>query len=80
LKPSNCPECDGLNKRYAVKAVALLRNNPNRKFDENPALLWIDVLKALGMGKKAHNEQMHVVAALHKAKLINATSGDPACN
>jgi hypothetical protein len=62
------------NKRYAIKAVELLRSEPNLGHDTG-AGLWNRVLKELKKEKVHHNQQMHVVLALWTRGLIqNQTS------
>lgn len=46
------------NKGYALKAVSILKNNPNRSF--TPRELW----EKLDLGDKRYNSQMDVVLAL----------------
>lgn len=55
-----------LNKDYALRAVKLLRKNPDLASD--PKLLWRRVMDG---EEKQHNGQMDVVVALWKAGLID---------
>jgi hypothetical protein len=57
------------NKRYAIKAVELLRNEPDLGRD-TAGKLWNRVLKELKKEKIHHNQQMHVVLALWTNGLI----------
>jgi hypothetical protein len=57
------------NKRYAIKAVELLRNEPSLG-EGTAGGLWNRVLKELKKEKVNHNQQMHVVLALWTRGLI----------
>jgi hypothetical protein len=57
------------NKRYAIKAVELLRNEPDLG-QGTAGSLWNRVLKELKKEKVHHNQQMHVVLALWTRGLI----------
>lgn len=50
------------NKSYAIKAVEILRRNPNVVYPKEN--LWNNVLNELHLGPKSHSEQMDVVLAL----------------
>lgn len=52
------------NKSYALKAVVILKNNPNKAF--TPKELW----DKLALGDKRSNSQMDVVLALWESGLI----------
>lgn len=52
------------NKNYALKAVSILKNNPNSSC--TPKELWDN----LELGNKRHNSQMDVVLALWENNLI----------
>jgi hypothetical protein len=52
------------NKQYGLKAVALLRHNPELADDQ--ALLW----RKIGNASLTPNSQMDVIAALWKSGLI----------
>ncbi len=56
------------NKSYAIKAVEILRRNPNVVYTNNS--LWVNVLNELHLGPKCHSEQMDVVLALWKSGYI----------
>ena len=51
------------NKKYAVEAVKILKNNP--QMSKNEPELWFMVA-----GNKTHNQQIGVVIALWNAQLI----------
>jgi hypothetical protein len=58
-----------LNKRYAIKAVEVLKSHPGSHY---PKVLWQDVLNRLGSDvNKKHNSQMEVVLSLWNNGLIN---------
>lgn len=46
------------NKEYAINAIKIIKNNPNKTF--TPKKLW----EKLNLGDKRHNSQMDVVLAL----------------
>jgi hypothetical protein len=52
------------NKNYALKAVSILKNNPNKVY--SPKELW----DKLELGNKRSNSQMDVVLALWENGLI----------
>jgi hypothetical protein len=56
------------NKRYALKAVEIIHNNPNRTYIKNE--LWAQVLDELGLPSKTENGQMDVVLSLHNENLL----------
>jgi hypothetical protein len=56
-----------LNKRYAIRAVTLLRRRP--ELSDDLAALW---RLASGDDEKTPNNQMEVVVALFRAGLIAA--------
>ena len=56
------------NKRYAIKAVELLRRNPYILYSNYT--LWINVLKELDLETKSYSQQMDVVLALWKSGCI----------
>jgi hypothetical protein len=68
IEPGNYTQSEK-NKRYAVDAVAILRQRP--LLGASPGLLWSEVLQ--GESKK-HNSQMDVVIALWRNGLIQRTS------
>lgn len=53
------------NKKYAIKAVNILKRNSHRIFEEKA--LWMAIMKNV---TKQHNQQMDVVLALWKFNLI----------
>jgi len=55
-----------LNRKYAIDAVMMLRQNPS--FGDNENALWRAVQ---GNDGKAHNAQMDVVITLWKEGLIS---------
>ena len=55
-----------LNKKYAIAAVDILKENPNLSTNE----LWDSVREKLDLGSKEHNSQMDVVLALWEKDLI----------
>jgi hypothetical protein len=60
------------NKRYALNAVSLLKNNP--ELAHNAKKLWKMVMAG---EDKSHNAQMDVVTALWKAGLITGSAPHP---
>jgi len=54
------------NKRYAIEAIRLLRQNPRFRYDLRS--LWNTIQEG---GKKTHNSQMDVVVALWNEGLIS---------
>jgi hypothetical protein len=56
-----------LNKKYAITAIDILKENPNLSKKE----LWDKVKEELSLGDKRHNSQMDVVLALWENELIN---------
>ncbi|KAA5826251.1 hypothetical protein FPF71_05400 [Algibacter amylolyticus] len=52
------------NKEYAINAIKIIKNNPNKSF--SPKELWGE----LNLGDKRHNSQMDVVLALWENGLI----------
>ena len=54
------------NKQYAIDAVHILNQNPEKTY--TPSELWKEVTKGK---KKQHNQQMDVVLALWENSLIN---------
>lgn len=57
---------ENLNKKYAIKAVEILKENPSLSKNE----LWDKVRERLALGEKKHNSQMDVVLALWENNLI----------
>ncbi|WP_428740882.1 DUF6979 family protein [Tenacibaculum sp.] len=57
---------NNLNKKYAITAVEILKENPTFSKKE----LWNKVRKKLALGEKKHNSQMDVVLALWENNLI----------
>lgn len=57
----------GFNKEYAIEAVNILNNGTIE--NPTPKKLWDEVLINLNISK-SYNQQMHVVLALSKMKLI----------
>jgi hypothetical protein len=58
----------GVNARYAIKAVRLLRNNPELA-ESSHRDLWCRVMRKMGKNLH-HNQQMHVVLALWDSGMI----------
>ena len=58
---------ENLNKKYAIIAVEILKENPSLSKKE----LWDKVRERLALGEKKHNSQMDVVLALWENDLIN---------
>lgn len=58
-----------VNKMYAIKAVAILKSNPNVTFNDRE--LWREVLDFLGIPDKQPQAQMKIVLILWNNKLIN---------
>jgi hypothetical protein len=64
--------CTSVQKKYAKRAVELLRGNEQLK--ENKTELWRQVLKSLGCNiDKHHDSQMDVVVSFFNKGLINDT-------
>jgi hypothetical protein len=54
------------NKEYAIRAVNILKNNPQHEFKKKE--LWTKITK----DEITHNQQMDVVLALWNARLLNS--------
>ena len=53
------------NRHYALEGVRILNNNP--ALQDDPINLWRSITDV----PETYNQQMHIVCALWKAKLIN---------
>jgi hypothetical protein len=57
-----------INKGYALKAVEIIHNNPNRTYTKNE--LWAQVFKELHLSFITENGQLDVVLSLHNEDLL----------